>query len=393
MHKRVFVLIITVALGLSAFDPALAAPRSSAPILAADSPSVLPGRYIVVFKSATPAVEKAAAIEHARGLGAKIRFVYDEALDGFAAVLPAAALRGLVRNPRVDYIEADQVVSVETTQTSATWGLDRIDQHQLPRNTTYNYNYTGLGVKAYIIDTGIGISHAEFGGRASYGWDFVGHDGIASDCNGHGTHVAGTVGGATYGVAKGVSLIAVRVLNCSGSGTVSGVIAGINWVTINHAAGVKAVANLSLSGNASTSLDSAVNNSIADGVVYVVAAGNGQANACNYSPGRVPAAVTVGATNSNDARASYSNFGSCLDLFAPGSSITSAWIGSTTATRTLSGTSMAAPHVTGVAALYLQGHIATPQQVRDAIVIGATSAVVSNPGSGSPNRLLYSLVP
>jgi aqualysin 1 len=393
MHRKVFILIITIALGFSAFQPAFAAPGGLAPIYAADSPTAIPGHYIIVFKAATPAAEKAAAIDHAQGLGAEVHFVYSDALNGLAATLPTAALKGLRRNPRVDYLETDQVVTADAAQADASWSLDRIDQHRLPLNEIYSYNYTGLGVRAYIIDTGINIAHTEFGGRAAYGWDFVGNDGTAGDCNGHGTHVAGTVGGATYGVAKGVSLVAVRVLTCSGSGTVSTVIAGIDWVTSRHAAGAKAVANMSLGGNPSTSLDSAVKNSIADGVLYVVAAGNNRASACNYSPGRVPAALTVGATNWNDARTAYSNFGSCLDLFAPGSSITSAWKGSTTATNTLSGTSMATAHVTGVAALYLQGHTATPQQVRDAIVSGATSGVVSSPGSGSPNKLLYSLLP
>ncbi len=204
--------------------------------------------------------------------------------------------------------------------------------------------------------------------------------------------MAGTVGGSTYGVAKAVKLVAVRVLNCSGSGTTSGVIAGINWVTSKHTTG-KAVANMSLGGGASSSLDTAVNNSIADGIVYAVAAGNSNANACNYSPARVGNAITVGATTSTDARASYSNKGSCLDLFAPGSSITSAWYTSNTATNTISGTSMATPHVAGVAALYLQGHSASPSQVRNALVNAATQNVVTNAGTGSPNLLLYSLVP
>jgi len=248
-------------------------------------------------------------------------------------------------------------------------------------------------VTAYIIDTGIRMSHTQFGGRASSGYDFVDNDSNANDCHGHGTHVAGTVGGSTYGVAKGVTLKAVRVLDCSGSGTNSGVIAGINWVTSNHAAGAKAVANMSLGGSVSTSLDSAVSASIADGVVYAIAAGNSNRSACNSSPARVSSAITVGATTSTDARASYSNYGSCLDLFAPGSSITSSWYSSDTATNTISGTSMATPHVAGVAALYLQGHTATPQQVRDAIVAAATSGVVSNRMPGSPNKLLYSLIP
>ncbi len=243
---------------------------------------------------------------------------------------------------------------------------------------------------AYIIDTGIRFSHNEFGGRAVSGFDAV-DGGSADDCHGHGTHVAGTVGGTTYGVAKGVALVAVRVLDCSGSGSTSGVIAGVNWVTSNHTA--KAVANMSLGGSPSTSLDTAVTNSIASGVVYAIAAGNSNRDACKFSPARTPNAITVGATTSTDARASYSNKGTCLDLFAPGSSITSAWYTGNTATNTISGTSMATPHVAGVAALYLQGHTATPQAVRDAIVNAATANVVGNAGRGSPNRLLYSLIP
>jgi aqualysin 1 len=321
-----------------------------------------------------------------------VDFVYESALTGFAGKFPEQALNGLRNNPNIEYIEADQVVTLDATQSPATWGLDRIDQRNLPLSNSYTYNFTGAGVSAYIIDTGIRVSHNEFGGRAVSGYDFVDNDSNADDCNGHGTHVAGTVGGAVYGVAKGVTLIAVRVLDCSGSGTTSGVIAGVDWVTSHHTNG-KAVANMSLGGGASTSLDNAVKNSIADGVVYAVAAGNSNRDACRFSPARVPEAITVGATTSSDARASYSNYGSCLDLFAPGSSITSAWYTSNTATNTISGTSMAAPHVAGVAALYLDGHSGTPQQVRDAIVNAATTNVVTNPGRNSPNRLLYSLVP
>jgi subtilisin family serine protease len=282
------------------------------------------------------------------------------------------------------------VITLDATQSNATWGLDRLDQRARPLSTTYTYESTGAGVTAYIIDTGIRFAHTEFGGRATSGYDAV-DGGAADDCNGHGTHVAGTVGGTTYGVAKAVSLVGVRVLNCAGSGTTSGVIAGINWVTTNHLAGTPAVANMSLGGGASASLDTAVNASIADGVVYGVAAGNETANACNGSPSRVPSAITVGATTSSDARASFSNYGTCVDLFAPGQGITSAWSTSNTATNTISGTSMATPHVVGAAARFLQGSRgSTPQQVRDALVADATANVVTNPGTGSPNRLLYS---
>jgi subtilisin family serine protease len=276
-----------------------------------------------------------------------------------------------------------------TTQNNATWGLDRIDQRNLPLSGTYTYDVSGSGVRAYIIDTGIHYSHNEFGGRASFGYDALGGDG--SDCNGHGTHVAGTVGGTVYGVAKNVALYAVRVLNCSGSGTTSGVIAGVDWVRNN--AIKPAVANMSLGGGASTSLDNAVSNAIASGVTFAVAAGNSSANACNYSPARVASALTVGSTTSSDSRSSFSNFGSCLDLFAPGSSITSAWRTSNTATNTISGTSMASPHVAGVAALYLSisgNSGASPSTVASAIINNATTGVVGNAGSGSPNRLLHS---
>jgi len=280
------------------------------------------------------------------------------------------------------------------TQSNATWGLDRIDQRALPLNQTYSYDTTGFGVTAYIIDTGINANHTEFGGRANWGYDFVDDDAVATDCNGHGTHVAATVGGNTYGVAKGVSLVAVRVLDCGGSGATSGVIAGIDWVTAN--AIKPAVANMSLGGGASNSLDTAVRNSIAEGVSYAVAAGNGNflgiaQNACNYSPARVAEAMTIGATNNTDTRASWSNYGDCVDWFAPGVSITSAWYTSDTATNTISGTSMATPHTTGVAALYLQAHsTASPQEVREALFAAATKAVVLNSKTVN-NHLLYSL--
>jgi subtilisin family serine protease len=385
-----FVVIFTLIAMLAAF-PFSAGAKNSAPIYGADSATAIPGRYIVVFTPGAPAAVVSAAAENARGQGGQVDFVYESALSGFAGSFPEQALFGLSHNPNVEYIEADQVVTLDATQSPATWGLDRIDQSNLPLSNSYTYNFTGAGVTAYIIDTGIRFSHNDFGGRAVSGYDAV-DGGSADDCHGHGTHVAGTVGGSTYGVAKGVSLVGVRVLNCSGSGTTSGVIAGIDWVTSNHTTG-KAVANMSLGGGASTSIDNAVKNSIADGVVYAIAAGNSNRDACRYSPARVPEAITVGATTSTDARASYSNYGSCLDLFAPGSSITSAWYTSNTATNTISGTSMATPHVAGVAALYLEGHNATPQQVRDAIVGTATAGVVTSPGRNSPNLLLYSLVP
>ncbi len=390
--KRFLVVSVLFVLILAAASPAFAAGNGPvAPLIGQDAAGAIPGRYIVVLKADTESGAAEAAIEAATRAGGNLHFRYSEVLNGFAITLPDRAVEALRNNPHVDYIEADSVVSIDTTQTGATWGIDRIDQRALPLSTSYTYNYTGAGVTAYIIDTGILITHSEFGTRATYGYDAVDGSLPAADCNGHGTHVAGTVGGNTYGVAKGVNLVAVRVLDCAGSGTTTGVIAGIDWVTSNHTTGA-AVANMSLGGSASTALDTAVKNSIADGVVYAVAAGNNNRKACNYSPARVPEAITVGATTNTDARASYSNYGTCLDIFAPGSSITSSWYTSTTATNTISGTSMATPHVAGAAALYKQANpSATPQQVRDALVNNATSNVVINPGVGSPNKLLYTL--
>jgi subtilisin family serine protease len=380
-----------------AVSPALAQDDGTTDLAAsADVATIIPDRYIVVFADGADALTVDAAIVEAQmaaaateGSGAvDVHYRYESALVGFAATMPASALEALKKNPSVAIIEPDQVITLSATQSPVTWGLDRIDQRNLPLSNSYTYNNTGAGVTAYIVDTGILYGHNEFGGRASFGYDAFGGNG--SDCNGHGTHVAGTVGGSVYGVAKSVTLKAVRVLNCSGSGTNSGVFAGVNWVASHHAAGAPAVANMSLGGSISSALDTAVNNAINDGVTFAIAAGNSNRNACNYSPARVAAAITVGATTSTDARASYSNYGSCLDLFAPGSSITSAWYTSNTATNTISGTSMATPHVAGVAALYLQGNPgASPASVRDAIVNNATSGKVTKPGTSSPNRLLF----
>ncbi|HEX7049099.1 MAG TPA: S8 family peptidase [Longimicrobiales bacterium] len=360
-----------------------------APVFAlAPGARAIPDRYIVVFRQGMVSAAAAEAQQMVAARGGRLHFVYEHALQGFAATLPPQAVEALRRNPRVAYIEPDQEVTVVATQFDATWGLDRIDQRGLPLSDTYTFNATGAGVNAYIIDTGIRTGHVEFSGRASAVFDAFGGNG--QDCNGHGTHVAGTVGGETFGVAKDVRLFAVRVLDCGGSGPVSGVIAGVDWVTSNH--DTPAVANMSLGGGISSALDNAVANSIASGVTYAIAAGNSAANACNSSPARVGPALTVGASTESDTRASFSNFGSCVDLFAPGQGITSAWASSNTATNTISGTSMATPHVTGVAALFLEDHPgASPGTVADAIVDGATAGRLSGIGSGSPNLLLFSL--
>jgi subtilisin family serine protease len=359
--------------------------------------------YVVVLKDGAAARGDAAssrgpsvatvAGELARAHGARVERVFEHALLGFSARMTAARAAALAADPRVDYVEEDGVVRLETTQADATWGIDRVDQHALPLSTTYSYTNTGLGVTAYIIDTGIRFSHSEFGGRAVSGFDAV-DGGSADDCNGHGTHVSGTVGGATYGVAKQVTLVGVRVLSCLGFGSNAKVIAGIDWVTGDHAPGAPAVANMSL-GSTSTSdaLDDAVRNSIADGVSYVLAAGNGNLlgipqDACTTSPARVAEAMTVSATNKNDKKPFWANYGDCVDWFAPGVGITSAWKQSDDATNTLSGTSMSAPHTTGVAALYLQSNpAATPAQVRDALYAKTTKDVVTRSRTANDHLL------
>ncbi|MFC8918795.1 S8 family peptidase [Streptomyces sp. NPDC047821] len=378
------------ALALAAGVPFAVSPTAHAApagdLRLAPAETAVPQSWIVVLKDGST---------RAADLGVTPRHTYRSVLDGFSTTMSTAKATALAADPRVAYVEQNRTVRLSATQTNATWGLDRIDQRDLPLSTTYTYGTTAPNVNAYIIDTGIRTSHSEFGGRAVVGTDTVGGGQNGQDCQGHGTHVAGTVGGRTYGVAKAARLVAVRVLDCNGSGTTAGVIAGVDWVTAN--AVKPAVANMSLGGGVSTSLDGAVKRSIASGVSYTVAAGNGNIlglpeNACNTSPARVPEAITVGATDSADRRASFSNYGSCVDLFAPGVKVTSAWRTGDTATSTLSGTSMAAPHTAGVAALYLSKYpTASPAQVSAALVNNATSGKVQNALTGSPNKLLHAL--
>jgi subtilisin family serine protease len=382
---------IVAAAMAAALSGTAAAQAPEGQILAAGSAQVVPNSYVVVFKDTVAAgAVTAKAGELSGKYGGTTGHIYRNALRGFEVSLPERAAKRLAADPAVAYMQRNGIYTIAGTQSpTPSWGLDRIDQRNLPLNNSYTYPTTAGGVKAYIIDTGIRFSHTDFGGRAISGVDEI-DGGTADDGNGHGTHVAANVGGTGFGVAKGVTLVAVRVLNASGSGTTAQVAAGIDWVTGDHQAGQPAVANMSLGGGIDTTLDNAVSNSIADGVTYAIAAGNSNANACNSSPARVPAAITVGATTQTDARASFSNFGTCLDIFAPGQDITSAWNTSDTATNTISGTSMATPHVTGAAALVLaQNPSFTPQQIRDFLVNNATNGLVTNPGTGSPNRLLF----
>jgi subtilisin family serine protease len=353
----------------------------------------VPGEYIVVLKAPAPGEKSLKSSMVAESLtarfGGNVFFTYEHALRGFASRMTEEQARAMAAAPEVEYVEQNGRMSIGESQPGATWGIDRLDQHDLPLNQTYLYNASGRGVHAYIIDTGIRISHSEFGGRADFSFDSIGDGQKGNDCNGHGTHVAATVGGNLYGVAKNVQLHAVRVLDCGGSGTYAGVIAGVDWVANNRQ--LPAVANMSLGGGKSDAVDDAVRRAIAAGVTFVVAAGNENADACTRSPARTREAITVGATGNNDARASFSNWGGCVDVFAPGNEILSAWPTNDASTRVLSGTSMASPHVAGVAALFLERNAsATPAAVTAALVDNSTGGKVVNRGKCSPNRLMFS---
>ncbi|MFH9471593.1 S8 family peptidase [Streptomyces clavifer] len=379
-----------LALSTAAAFPALAS--GSAPegvIENAGAPGVISGSYIVTLDESAAEADSAEGRALAAEYGAKIRKTYRAAVNGYAVELSAAQAKKFAADPAVESVVQNRTFTISGTQPSPpSWGLDRIDQTALPLNQSYTYpDKAGEGVTAYVIDTGVRISHSDFGGRASNGYDAIDNDNVAQDGNGHGTHVAGTVAGTAYGVAKKAKIVGVRVLNNSGSGTTAQVVAGIDWVTAN--AVKPAVANMSLGGGADSVLDAAVQSAVNSGITFAVAAGNESTNASTKSPARVADAITVGSTTSTDARSSFSNYGSVVDIFAPGSSITSAWNTGDSATNTISGTSMASPHVAGAAALYLADNPGkTPAQVSAGLVAAATSGVVTNPGTGSPNKLL-----
>ncbi|MBM7856985.1 S8 family peptidase [Lentzea nigeriaca] len=357
-------------------------------ILGANRAESVKDSYIVSLKAGT--ASRAAAPELASKFGGQLGAVWQHALNGFSVKMTEKQAAKLAADPRVASVSQDaQVHAMDVQQNPPSWGLDRVDQRDLPLSNSYQYDTTASNVTAYIIDTGVRTTHQTFGGRASWGTNTTG-DGNNTDCNGHGTHVAGTIAGAEYGLAKGAKVVAVKVLNCQGSGTYAGVISGIDWVTAN--AVKPAVANMSLGGGADDNVDAAVRRSIASGVTYAIASGNSNTDACSTSPARVAEAITVNASTNTDARASFSNYGSCTDIYAPGQNIVSSWNTNDTATNNISGTSMATPHVAGASALWLATHPSdSPAAVWAGLSAASTPDKISNVGANTPNKLLYTL--
>jgi subtilisin family serine protease len=391
LHRLVGVGVAATAVVAATVGMASPAAAAEAAVLYADAAGAIGNSYVVVFKNSVTAQGVDSQVRSTTSRhGGQVTYTYRAALHGYHATMTAQQARRVAADPAVAYVQQDRAVHILDVQPNPpSWGLDRVDQRDLPLDSSYTYG-ASAGVDAYVIDTGIRTSHQTFGGRATFLTNTTG-DGNDTDCNGHGTHVAGTIGGSQYGLAKGVNLFAVKVLNCAGSGSFAGVAQGIDFVTQHHAAGRPAVANMSLGAQGSdAATETAVRNAITDGVVFGIASGNSGADACNFTPARVAEAITVNASDISDVRASFSNFGTCTDIFAPGVNITSSWNTDDTATNTISGTSMATPHVVGAAALYLGANpTATPAAVQAALKSTGTPNKITNPGAGSPNTLLF----
>ncbi|MFD3517520.1 S8 family peptidase [Streptomyces sp. NPDC058657] len=386
-RTRLIAAITTVAAvaGMTALTaPTAGAAPAEGTVYGANAEGAVAGSYIVMLD------QKADKKALAKNYGGELKRTYNSAINGFSAAgLTETEAKRLAADPAVAKVVQNKKFTADATQENPpSWGIDRVDQADTSGDKKYSYpDSAGEGVTAYVVDTGVRVTHKDFGGRAVSGFDAIDNDDNADDGNGHGTHVAGTIAGAAHGVAKKARIVAVRVLDDSGSGTTEQVVAGIDWVTKNHKG--PSVANMSLGGGADPALDAAVAKAIASGVTFAVAAGNDASDAKDHSPARVPEALTVASSTKDDAQSDFSNFGSLVDLYAPGSDITSAWNDSDNGTKTISGTSMATPHVAGAAALYLAGNQgATPAQVAAALAGGATADKITNPSTGTPNKLL-----